>query len=145
MSVVSPKMIVSGHHYTTGTYPFDWPTGIASHANPVETANPPQIQIIFGVEDIHARISAFGQVVPPRGLIHPADIKAEWIARYENRADKFDGLVLTICGTRASGTARGFLIRILTRACAHCQGYSGGQCYSKKADHIRFHFVTPSG
>src|ERR1700680_4107639 len=99
--VVGPEMIVRGHHDSVGTHAFDRSAGIASCADSMKTANPAQVQIIFGVEDIHGGISAFRQVVARGCLIHPADIKPQSISRYEDRADELDGGVQIVSGTRA--------------------------------------------
>src|SRR5260221_11199124 len=114
-------MIVRGNEDPVGTHSFDGSAGVVRRSDYVETGNPAQKQIVFGIKDIDTRISAFRKVVPRPRLIHPANVKSEWIARYEDRTDKFDGLVLIICRTRVSAMALGTMIRFLTRACAHSQ------------------------
>src|SRR5260221_13643045 len=114
-------MIVRGNEDPVGTHSFDGSAGVVRRSDSVETGNPAQRQIVFGIKDIDTRISAFRKVVPRPRLIHPANVKSEWIARYEDRTDKFDGLVLVVPGTHASATVFGSMIRFLTRACAHSQ------------------------
>jgi uncharacterized cupin superfamily protein len=111
----------------------------------VETRNPAQEQIVFGVEDIHTRVSAFRKVVPRSRLIHPADVKSERISRHEDRANKFDGFIQTVSGTRTRATNLRLVVHILTGECAHCQDQSRRQYQEKTADHVQFHFVTPTG
>jgi hypothetical protein len=111
----------------------------------VETGNPPQEQIIFGVEDIHTRVSALRQVVPRPRLIDPANIETKRISGYKDCANQFDGLAQTISGMRIRAAFRRLMLCILARVCAHSQSQSRRQYQDKTVDLIRFHFVTPTG
>src|SRR5882672_5087088 len=145
MGIVGPQMITRRHQDPARAHSFDGSAGVVGRTDPVETGNPPQEQIIFGVEDINTRVSAFGQVVPRRRLIYPADVETKRISRYKDCTNQFDGLAQTISGMRIRAAFRRLMLRILARVCAHSQSRSRHQYQDETADPIRSHFVTPTG
>jgi hypothetical protein len=111
----------------------------------VETGNPPQEQIIFGIKNIHTRVSALRQVVPRPRLIDPANVETKRIPGYKDGTNQFDGLAQTISGMRIRAAFLRLMLRILARVCAHSQSKSRRQYQDETADPIRTHFVTPTG
>src|ERR1700676_4241078 len=59
VGIVGPEMIVRSAHDPAGSHSFEWPARVPRRTDAVETWNPSQEQIIFCVEDVHSRISAF--------------------------------------------------------------------------------------
>src|SRR5208283_848810 len=68
----------------------DAATWVIRRSRPVETTNPAQEQIILGVENVHAGVPCFREVVPLIFLVNPADIETERIARHKDSADEFE-------------------------------------------------------
>src|SRR6266853_3222127 len=145
MGIVGPQMIIRRHQDPARAHSFDGSAGVVGRTDAVETGNPPQEQIIFGIKNIHTRVSALRQVVPRPRLIYPADVETKRPSRYKDGANQFDGLAQTISGRRITAAFLRWMLRILARVRAHSQSQSRRQYQDKTADPIRSHFVTPSG
>src|SRR3977135_2768606 len=142
MGICGPQLVVRGPNTDAGSHSLDSSTGVVRRTHSVKPRDPTQEQIILGVEDIHAGIASFAEVVPRPGLIHPTDVKGEGIARQENRTNKFGGFVETISWTRRSPARLGDLILILRGAGTPRQGRNHRQCQGK-TDELRIHNTPP--